>query len=419
MKILSYLIMLFCVLHLSAQPDLESIYNQSISAYEQKDYVTFLNKTKSADELRPNHPSIVYNLAAAYALNNDLEQSIKILKQLFLMNPDVNIEKDADFNNVVKTPEYIALKVWIEQNNQPIQNSEVALRFDDKSLHPEGFAIDPKTGNYFFGGFHDQKIVKIDPVGNVTDWVKAKKVTDMYGVTGVAFDEKQQLLWACSTSTDEILATNESSQAGTSSALVFDLEGNLLKSALINEGNFFGDLILRKDGSVLISDSQANKIFSFSLDDELNLWADFSKELLNVQGITFDKKEKMLFVADYLTGIYRYELSTKSLKKIDLPDTVSEKGFDGIYYYKRSIIAIQNGSKPNRVYQFSLDKTQTKIDHVNVIDQALPVFDEPTQGTIVKRHFYYLANSPWQHYEDGKLLIDEVPETVILKYALK
>jgi sugar lactone lactonase YvrE len=417
-----YLVYIFLVIgsfRSFSQGDLRTLYNESLAAYEAKDYTLFLEKTKAANTIRPNHPTLVYNLAGAFSLNDSLGQSLKVLQQLFLIDGTVDIEQDEDFASVIKTDEYLALRQWLKLHNEPGQQSDIALTFKLPSLHPEGFDIDPKSGAYYIGGVHDRKVVSISASGEVTDFVTYTQHSEMYAVMGVVYDTKRELIWICTAATNEMVEFDSEKHQGKSSVLVFDKDGKLIKKEVISEGNFFGDLILKNDGSVLISDTGLNKIYHCSLNTGIAEWADLSGTVLNLQGIAFDKKERKLFLADYLTGLYAYTTGTKTLEKIDLPDTVSEKGFDGIYFYRGSILGIQNGSQPNRSYRFYLNKSQNSISKITVIDQALDLFDEPTQGTIIASQFYYLANSPWQHYKDGNLLVDEVPETIILRYVLK
>ncbi|MEQ8573331.1 MAG: hypothetical protein RIB63_04680, partial [Fulvivirga sp.] len=57
-----------------AQDSLMYYYNKSTEAYKVKDYPSFMTALEKANGLRPNHPTLVYNLAAAYSLNNNQEK---------------------------------------------------------------------------------------------------------------------------------------------------------------------------------------------------------------------------------------------------------------------------------------------------------------------------------------------------------
>jgi hypothetical protein len=58
-------------------------------------------------------------------------------------------------------------------------------------------------------------------------------------------------------------------------------------------------------------------------------------------------------------------------------------------------IAVQNGTNPERVVQFSTDSATTGIRAENLIERATPTLGDPTHGVIVGDTFYYIANSGW------------------------
>ena len=51
-------------------------------AYQAKDYPAFLANMKLAAQLRPNHPRLLYNLAAAYAINGRSDEALSALRQV-------------------------------------------------------------------------------------------------------------------------------------------------------------------------------------------------------------------------------------------------------------------------------------------------------------------------------------------------
>ena len=57
------------------------LYNNSIKAYEAKNYSEFLQLTKQLDSIRPMHPTFTYNLAIAYALLQQTDNAVLQLKK--------------------------------------------------------------------------------------------------------------------------------------------------------------------------------------------------------------------------------------------------------------------------------------------------------------------------------------------------
>lgn len=95
-------------------------------------------------------------------------------------------------------------------------------------------------------------------------------------------------------------------------------------------------------------------------------------------------------------------------------------GIDGLYAYKDSLIAVQNGVNPQRVIRLSLNKDLTRFVSFETIEANNPEFDEPTLGVLVKNDFYFIANSQWGSIDDAGHLAPEekLKDPVVLKVRL-
>ena len=111
-----------------------------------------------------------------------------------------------------------------------------------------------------------------------------------------------------------------------------------------------------------------------------------------------------MFVADYSHGILKVDvISGEVLRLGDAPGSTS-LGVDGLVWYQGALIAVQNGVVPPRVMRFELDSGWTRFVRAEVLDQNLPVADEPTIGTMIGDNFVYVANSQWEKYDDAGVL---------------
>jgi hypothetical protein len=114
------------------------------------------------------------------------------------------------------------------------------------------------------------------------------------------------------------------------------------------------------------------------------------------------------------------DVKTMKLSKVNVPYDLSLKGTDGMLFYKNSLITIQNGVQPNRVVRHFLNEAGNSFIRYEYIDNAHPAFGEPTIGSLSKNSLYYVANSQWSVYENGKIKNPaELHPIVILKYLLK
>ncbi|MBN2135175.1 MAG: hypothetical protein JW737_05555, partial [Acidobacteria bacterium] len=141
-------------------------------------------------------------------------------------------------------------------------------------------------------------------------------------------------------------------------------------------------------------------------------------EFIIPNGIAIDDIEKNIFLAATGIGIYRINLQTKEYKLISNPSEITATGIDGMYFYKDSLICIQNSL--NRVVRIHLNKTGETAIKLEIIEKENPNFILPTTGTIVDDCFYFIANSQiYSMGQDRKLLpVEQLKDIIILKAKL-
>ena len=63
-----------------------------------------------------------------------------------------------------------------------------------------------------------------------------------------------------------------------------------------------------------------------------------------------------------------------------------------------SLLAIQNGTRPQRILRLRLDAAKSRIERVEVLAAAQPTWDEPTLGEVIGEEFCFVANSHWPKF---------------------
>ena len=128
--------------------------------------------------------------------------------------------------------------------------------------------------------------------------------------------------------------------------------------------------------------------------------------------------QKHLFLADYAKGLFVIDVATRQVKSVAADFTLL--GIDGLYSYKGTLLAVQNGVNPQRLVRYFINKTLDRVDHFEVLEANNPIFDEITLGVLVKNDFYFIANSQWGAIDkNGKLAPnDKLTDPTILKLRL-
>jgi sugar lactone lactonase YvrE len=120
-------------------------------------------------------------------------------------------------------------------------------------------------------------------------------------------------------------------------------------------------------------------------------------------GIAVSDDEKTLFVAGDF-GIYRVDLNTKSVGELQKTSDVIDASIDGLYFYRQSLVGIQNGIHPGRVVRFYLDPTLTRITRFEILETYNPAFENPTTGSLDGDSLLFMANTQLHKWSPGKPL---------------
>lgn len=189
-----------------------------------------------------------------------------------------------------------------------------------------------------------------------------------------------------------------------------------------DDAHWFGDLVLTTDGSVIISDSLSDTLYW--IDKGEGPLSEFlsHEDFPSPQGLTLSEDGQYLFLADYAMGLFRIDLETKKVLRLQPSDNFAPYGIDGLYTYGTDLIAIQNGTRPQRVIRIKLNDEQDAIKDYEVLAANHPDFLEPTLGEVVGDTFHFIANSGWPLFNavpiDLDKIRDEVPHTLIIEINL-
>ena len=93
---------------------------------------------------------------------------------------------------------------------------------------------------------------------------------------------------------------------------------------------------------------------------------------------------------------------------------------DGLYFYRGSLVAVQNGFRPERLVQFALNEGLDRADSVRILESNNPRFQFPTTGVVVGSTFYYIANSQlMKFFPDQRIFpMEKLDNILIMKVEL-
>ena len=412
----------FVSLHVRAQtPDVRQYVLKARAAYKDKNYPALIENMKAALAIRPNYGPYTYNVAVGYALSGNKREAFEWLGRLADMGLVYSISGDGDFASIKDTDEFKNLVARFENNARPIGNSTIAFTVHEKGFIPEGLAYDPAEKTFYLGSVYKRKIISITEGGDVKDF--SSPADGLWSVMGMRVDPVRRVLWVCTASHQQMMDFKES-ENGMTGIFKYDLRSKkLIRKYLLPsqpKPHWLGDLVLNANGDVFASDSITAGIYKLDrASDSLELFLT-NDAFVNPQGLAFSADEKHLFMADYLKGVFSIEVKSKAVSILAPAPKSTMLGFDGLYYHKGRLIGVQNGIRPARLVEMSLQANGAGIEAFKVLEANNPVFDEPTLAVLSGDTVFYIANSQWAAIDEkGKLAADDkLRDPIVLKLKL-
>jgi hypothetical protein len=297
---------------------------------------------------------------------------------------------------VLDTPLFAPLKKdfseRVAKNKAPVSLASSVFTFADGDLIAEDIDYDGTTQRFFVSTVRRQKLLSLRLGGHESVFATAP---DHWPMLALKIDGRRRRLWATEVALDGFAGVPKPDQ-GRSAVLEYDIDsGKLLGRFEPPQKSALGDMTLDVNGDPVVSDNTGGGLFrlrngSFERIDH----GDFiSPQTSAIDGDT-------IVVPDYLRGIGRLDPANGSVRWFDMQNRFALNGIDGLYVHGDNIIAVQNGAMPERVVEWTLNRSHERVLAEKIIERATPSLGDPTHGVIVGDDFYYLANSGWDKLAD-------------------
>jgi sugar lactone lactonase YvrE len=381
----------------AARKELENIRDQVRRAHAAGDAVAYLAQSRKMREFLNGSPNSVLQVMSAEAFAGDSASALRSYKQYIQMgqsNPSAFEAKQ--FDTLRNTAEFLNLKSEMVKNDAAVLLGTEVLRMPDADLVPEDIDYDPAQGQFYVSCVKKQQILTFDPNGHFRVFARAP---DSWPMMALKVDSRRRTLWATEVALHGFKSIAEADW-GTSVVLIYDLDsGKLLHRIPGPPQTTLGDMTLTPDGDAIVSDNNEGAMYRVHR-KKFDIERLDSGDFISPQTAVMSSNETQLFVPDYVRGIGILDLNTKRVTWLNSEGVHALDGIDGLYLHGTTLVATQNGTSPERVVRFELDKSLTHVESEAVIERATPNLGDPTHGVIVNGSFYYIANSGWDVLED-------------------
>ena len=403
MRFLRISALLITALSLSAQQpksaidQLQALQAKLHASHVANDWHTNLVAAKEQKALLHDDPASLLEVARAAVHGSDFAAAFSELQEFVRMGQAGDLpEQSADFAPLRDQAAYAAIRRGMQANRTPISLASTAFQLPDAHLLAEDIDYDPGGHRFLITSVREHKIVALDAAGSTSLFAQAP---DPWSVMAIKIDPSHHRVWATEVAMQDFIFSPQADW-GRSAVLCYDLlSGKLLRRVEGPHGSALGDMALTPSGDVVVSDGDGGGVYRLAASGTTLERLDHG-DFISPQTPAMHPDGRHIFIPDYTRGIAVLDLSTKQVRWLSPEARFALNGIDGLYFDHGRLIAVQNGTTPERVVVFTLDATLAKIVTEKIVERATPTLGDPTHGVVIGHDFCYIANSGWDVIDD-------------------
>jgi sugar lactone lactonase YvrE len=417
---------LFVLPAAAQQRSLLEVSAEGAKAYREGRYQDYLRLAEELRQIAPNHTQVLWAVARANARVGNAERAIEVLSRLADMEAYFDAAASPDFEALRGREDFRQAVARLDALKKPVANSAVAFILSDRELIPESIAYDPKDGGFFVGSIYQRAIVKRGKDGKVVAFVATAR-DGLGGVLGIKLDARRRELWAnaCNLGKDMTMSPADPQSEGESAIFRFHADtGKLIAKYQVGtkeKPQCVNDLVISPTTGDVFATGGKGPLEGHILrvargGDAAEVY--FTPEGSNhgFNGITISDDGKTLYLADNIYGVMAVDVASRRGRLLPAPENTAMEQIDGLYFYRGSLVAVQNARSLMRVAQFTLDGE--RITGHRTLERNNPHFTVPTTGVLVGHELYYVANTELDALNPEGGLKGTPKEPVILRVKL-
>ncbi len=385
----------------SAIEQLQSCQGELQKSRAAKDWPSSLAAATKLKSLLNDNPTTLLEVARAEVHVGDLKAASAELQQFVRMGQASDLPlQSPEFAALRAEPEFATVQNGIEANRARISLASDAFLIPDSDLLAEDVDYDPHGHRFLVTSVRRKNIVAVDAGRPPTEFARSPTNWPMFAIK---IDSPRNLVWTTEAAIQGFDLVPKSDW-GRSAVLCYDLKsGKLLRRIEGPRGAALGDLVLTKDGTVIVSDGEGGGVYRV-LAGSPTLERLDDGDFISPQTPAMHPDGKHVFVPDYERGVAVLDLTTKQVRWLRSAGQFALNGIDGLYFNRGRLIAVQNGTSPERVVAFTLNANLSEITSEAILERSTDTLGDPTHGVVVGNDFYYIANSGWNFIDDHGLV---------------
>jgi len=402
----------------SAVERFQNLRNKVRLARSSKDWHANVESAHELAEFLNESPGSLLELARAEVHAGDLKGAVRHVQQFVSMGQYSELLETSDeFTPLRNAASSLQIQKEMKENLSTTSLASTAFRLSDSSLLAEDIDYDPHGKRFFLTSVREKKIVSVDATGAIHDFTKSP---DNWPMLAIKIDSARGVVWVTEVALKGFVFAPEADW-GKSAVLRYDRKSGKLLSRIDGpRGSALGDMSLAANGDAIVSDGEGGGIYRVAANGDQLERLD-AGDFVSPQTPAMHPDGKHVFVPDYVRCIGLLDIASKQVRWLSTQGRFAMDGIDGLYFDHGKLIAVQNGSSPERVVMFTLDDTLSRITGETIIEKATDTLGDPTHGVVVGNDFYYIANSGWDVIDEhGSLKAGaKQSEPRIMKFEIK
>ena len=350
------------------------------------------------------------------------------LERYAAMGLTYDLATDDDLKPLLTEAGWKKIAAEMQQRTAPIAHADEVCTLPIADLMPEDLTFDNSSGTFIVSSIQHHSLYRVSlpkasnaskdaPPSCALEELPLEAQSKRWPTMAVSFDGPRNLIWTTASAMPDFTGFPKE-DAGKTALLALDLDSGKAGAGKVvrrfdlesTAPAVLGDMSISSDGTVYVSDSLGGRVFRVpGTHDRAGLdkakLEMIAENLFSPQTPVVAADGKRLFVPEYSLGIAVIDLSGGGkITYLAHPENIAVTGIDGMHLVGDSLIAIQNGTQPERFVRFLLNHAQTEIEAAEVIEQSTQAMGEPTHAMAANGYVYVSANVGWDKIDDhGKL----------------
>jgi hypothetical protein len=360
-------------------------------ARARKDWPASLLAAQKLQAFLNDDPDALLEVARAEIRVGNTAAAFDELREYVAMGQATDLPRAAtEFEGLARDERFRSIAAGMKANEIPISGTTTAFTLHDTALLAEDIDYDARTKRFYITSVREKEIVSHDAAGGESTFARSP---DGWPMVAVKVDSVRGVLWATEAAMQGLRFAPKAAW-GKSALLCYRLkDGILLRRIDGPPSSDLGDMLLTKRGEPIVSDGDGGGVYRISSAGSALVRID-AGDFISPQTPAAYPDARHIFVPDYVRGIGVLDIETKKVRWLSGGGRFALEGIDGMYFERERLIAVQNGTSPERVVAFTLNPSRTRIVAERIIARSAATLD-PTHAVAIGGFLYYISNSGW------------------------